>query len=38
MSSESYIIQDQYAVHFMTFTVVDWSAIAIRRYLHPSKL
>jgi len=26
MSSESYIIHDQYAVHFLTFTVVDWSA------------
>lgn len=30
MSSESYIIRDQYAVHFLTFTVVDWIDIFTR--------
>jgi putative transposase len=30
MSSENYIIQDQHAVHFLTFTVVDWIDIFTR--------
>jgi hypothetical protein len=30
MSSENYIIHDQYAVHFLTFTVIDWIDIFTR--------
>ncbi|MBN1924247.1 MAG: transposase [Prolixibacteraceae bacterium] len=30
MSSENYIIHDQHAVHFITFTVVDWIDIFTR--------
>lgn len=30
MSSENYIIHDQHAVHFLTFTVIDWIDIFTR--------
>jgi hypothetical protein len=27
MSSENYIIHDQHAVHFLTFTVINWKPV-----------
>jgi len=32
MSSESYIIHDQYAVHFLTFMVINWINIFTRAH------
>ena len=31
MSGDRYLIQDQYAIHFLTFTVVDWIDVFTRK-------